>query len=152
LDKGYSADEFEAVLSVKPTKPLDFMLRLQAVKAFRALPEAESLAAANKRISNILKKSDEAISDTIGELVEEAEKALLAAATASAADIAPLLAQPDYTAALSRLAALRGDVDAFFDGVMVNCEDAALRRSRLALLAQLSNQFLQIADIGKLQA
>ena len=152
LDQGFSADEFEAVLAVNPTQPLDFMLRLRAVKAFRQLPEAESLAAANKRIINILKKSDQAISEEIGSLVEVAEKNLLAAAEASNADILPLLAEQNYPMALTRLAQLRDQVDAFFDDVMVNTEDLALRNSRLALLAMLSNQFLKIADISKLQS
>jgi glycyl-tRNA synthetase beta chain len=152
LDQGFSADEFEAVLAVNPTQPLDFMLRLRAVKAFRQLPEAESLAAANKRIINILKKSDQAISEEIGSLVEVAEKNLLAAAEASNADILPLLAEQNYPMALTRLAQLRDQVDAFFDQVMVNTDDLALRNSRLALLAMLSNQFLKIADISKLQS
>lgn len=152
LDQGYSSDEFEAVLAVNPTRPLDFMLRLRAVQAFRALPEAESLAAANKRIINILKKSEQSVVAQIGVLVEAAEKNLLVAAEESNSAIAPLLAEQNYPLALSRLAQLRDTVDAFFDQVMVNCDDEALRNSRLALLAMLSNQFLQIADISKLQS
>lgn len=152
LDQGYSADEFEAVLAVNPTRPVDFMLRMRAVQTFRQLPEADSLAAANKRIINILKKSEHAVSNTIGTLVEAEEKNLLAAAEASEADILPLLAEQNYQLALNRLAQLRDSVDAFFDHVMVNTDDAALRNSRLALLAMLSNQFLQIADISKLQS
>lgn len=152
LDQGYSSDEFEAVLAVSPTRPLDFMLRIRAVQAFRQLPEAESLAAANKRISNILKKSEHPIPDSIGRLVEAEEKNLLAAAEASETEILPLLAQQDYQLALNRLAQLRDSVDAFFDHVMVNTDDVELRNSRLALLAMLSNQFLQIADISKLQS
>lgn len=152
LDQGFTIHEFEAVLAVNPTSPLDFMLRIRAVQSFRALPEAESLAAANKRISNILKKSDHAISETIGNLVEAAEKNLLVAAEESEAAILPLLAEQNYPMALSRLAQLRDTVDAFFDNVMVNTDDEALRNSRLALLAKLSNQFLKIADISKLQS
>jgi len=152
LDQGYSADEFEAVLAVNPSRPVDFMLRMRAVQTFRQLPEAESLAAANKRISNILKKSEQAVTSTIGTLVEVAEKNLLGAAEASASEIAPLLAEQNYQLALNRLAELREYVDAFFDHVMVNTDDAALRNSRLALLAMLANQFLQIADISKLQS
>jgi len=152
LDQGYSSDEFEAVLAVNPTRPLDFMLRIRAVQTFRQLPEAESLAAANKRIINILKKSEHAIPETIGTLVEAAEKNLLAAAEASDAEIVPLLAEQNYQLALNRLAQLRDTVDAFFDNVMVNTDDVALRNSRLALLAMLSNQFLKIADISKLQS
>lgn len=152
LDQGYSNDEFEAVLAVNPTRPRDFMLRIRAVQTFRALPEAESLAAANKRIINILKKSEHAIPESIGTLVEAAEKNLLAAAEASDAEIVPLLAEQNYQLALNRLAQLRDSVDAFFDNVMVNTDDEALRNSRLALLAMLSNQFLKIADISKLQS
>ena len=152
LDQGYSSDEFEAVLAVNPTRPLDFMLRIRAVQSFRALPEAESLAAANKRIINILKKSEHAIPETIGTLVETQEKNLLSAAEDSDAEILPMLAEQNYPLALSRLAQLRDTVDAFFDHVMVNTDDVALRNSRLALLAMLSNQFLKIADISKLQS
>jgi glycyl-tRNA synthetase beta chain len=152
LDQGYTSHEFEAVLAVNPASPLDFMLRIRAVQSFRALPEAESLAAANKRIINILKKSDQPISETIGTLVEAAEKNLLVAAEESETAILPLLAEQNYPMALSRLAQLRDTVDAFFDNVMVNTDDVALRNSRLALLAKLSNQFLKIADISKLQS
>lgn len=113
LEKGYSADEFDAVMTVLPPDPLDFMQRLAAVKAFRQLPEAESLAAANKRIRNILKKSDTQPADKIEGLVENEEIQLLKAAQLSAADIQPLLAQRDYQQTLNRLAQLRSDVDAF---------------------------------------
>lgn len=152
LDQGFSSDEFEAVLAVNPTRPFDFSKRILAVQAFRTLPEAESLAAANKRINNILKKSEQAPAEQIGTLVEAAEKNLLTAAEQSEADIEPLLAEQNYALALSRLAQLRDSVDAFFDNVMVNTDDPALRNSRLALLAKLSNQFLRIADISKLQS
>jgi glycyl-tRNA synthetase beta chain len=152
LDKGYSADEFDAVYTVKPADPLDFMQRLAAVKAFRLLPEAESLAAANKRIRNILKKSAAPATASVGALVEAAELQLSASAQQSAIDIAPLLAARDYAATLTRLAALRLDVDAFFDGVMVMCDDLDLRAHRLNLLNRLSEQFLTCADISKLQS
>jgi len=152
LDQGYGSDEFEAVLAVNPTRPLDFMLRLRAVQSFRQLPEAESLAAANKRIGNILKKSEQTVTEEIGTLIEAAEKNLLVAAEESETAIRPLLDEQNYPLALSRLAQLRDPVDAFFDHVMVNTDDPDLRRSRLALLAKLSNQFLQIADISKLQS
>ncbi len=151
LDQGYKADEFDAVIAVKPRKPLDFMQRLQAVKAFRQLPEAESLAAANKRIINILKKSDTQAASSIDNLVESQEKTLHEAANSSAKDIEPLLKQKNYQATLTRLALLKDDVDAFFDNVMVNTEDLKLRASRLALLTMLSEQFLKIADISRLQ-
>ena len=151
LDQGYKADEFDAVIAVKPRKPLDFMQRLHAVKVFRQLPEAESLAAANKRIINILKKSDTQPASSIDNLVEPQEKTLHEAANSSAKDIEPLLKQKNYQATLTRLALLKDDVDAFFDNVMVNTEDLTLRASRLALLSMLSEQFLKIADISRLQ-
>ncbi|MGZ5051114.1 MAG: glycine--tRNA ligase subunit beta [Methylobacter sp.] len=152
LDQGFTADEFDAVISVNPAEPLDFMQRLRAVKAFRQLPEAESLAAANKRIRNILKKSDTEPGTNVGALVEAQEKQLLQAALQSADDIKPLLAQRDYQATLNRLAGLRNDVDAFFDHVMVMTDDLDLRANRLALLNLLSEQFLTCADISKLQS
>ena len=152
LDKGYSADEFDAVMTLAPAEPLDFMQRIAAVKAFRQLPEADSLAAANKRIRNILKKSDSAPAANVGKLVEASEIAVLAAAEQSAQDIQPLLAQHDYQATLNRLASLREVVDAFFDNVMVMTDDAELRASRLALLNLLSEQFLTCADLAKLQS
>jgi glycyl-tRNA synthetase beta chain len=152
LDQGYTADEFDAVITVTPAEPLDFMQRLQAVKAFRQLPEAESLAAANKRIRNILKKSESQPAASVGALVEAQEKQLLQAALQSESDIKPLLAQRDYQATLNRLAGLRNDVDAFFDHVMVMTDDLDLRANRLALLNLLSEQFLTCADISKLQS
>ena len=152
LDKNYGADEFDAVITVKPNDPLDFMRRLAAVKAFRQLPEAETLAAANKRIRNILRKSGSVASATVGALIEPAELELLKSANLAAIAIAPLLAQYDYTATLTYLATLRQEVDAFFDGVMVMCDDLELRAHRLALLNQLSELFLTCADISKLQS
>ena len=152
LEQGYSADEIEAVMAVVPEQPLDFQERLQAVKAFRKLPEAESLASANKRIRNILKKSESTPDKNIGTLVEPQEIKLLASAQTTANELAPLLQQGDYQAALTRLAQLRNDVDAFFDHVMVMSDDLELRANRLSLLAMLSDQFLQIADISKLQS
>ncbi|MDD5320194.1 MAG: glycine--tRNA ligase subunit beta [Methylococcales bacterium] len=152
LDQGYSADEFDTVIAVKPSEPLDFMQRLQAVKTFRHKPEAESLVLANKRIRNILKKSATKPADNIGMLVAAEEQQLLKAARQSAADIQPLLAQRDYQATLNRLALLRNDVDTFFDHVMVMTDDLELRASRLALLNLLAGQFLTCADISRLQS
>ena len=152
LDRGFAPDEFDAVISVKPVQPLDFMKRLQAVKAFRQLPEAESLAAANKRIGNILKKSDTAPATQVGELVEAEERHLFDTAKQSAIDIQPFLEKRDYQSALSRLALTEPAVNAFFDKVMVMSDDLDLRARRLALLSMLSDQFLQIADISKLQS
>ncbi len=151
LDQDYKVDEFEAVKSVKPSRPLDFIQRLQAVKTFRQLPEAQSLAVANKRIINILKKSDTEPAESISGLIETEEKNLQSAANDSAKDIKPLLEQKNYQATLTRLAQLKNEIDAFFDNVMVNTDDLALRASRLALLSVLSEQFLKIADISKLQ-
>ncbi len=151
LDQGYKIDEFESVMAVRPSYPGDFMMRLQAVKAFKKVPEAESLAAANKRINNILKKSTDEIPDKIGGLQQDEEKALLAEALSTSKEIEPLLNNKEYTQALSSLARLKTSVDNFFDHVMVNTEDEALRKSRLALLKQISQQFLQISDISKLK-
>jgi glycyl-tRNA synthetase beta chain len=153
LERGYRHDEFEAVLSVLPVSLVDFDRRLRAVQEFRRLPEAESLAAANKRIRNILRKSEcdvvAMVDDAV--LTETAETALLAAARSARESILPLLQQSDYTGALCRLAQLRDSVDGFFDGVMVMAEDEGLRRNRLGLLAIVEGLFLDIADISKLQ-
>jgi glycyl-tRNA synthetase beta chain len=152
LDHEFTADEFDAVMAVRPRQPLDFFRRLQAVKAFRQLPEAESLASANKRISNILKKSDMLAPETVDRLVEPEEIKLLQSALQSGKDIQPLLAQGDYKSTLNRLAQLKEDVDAFFDHVMVMTDDLELRANRLALLSLLSRQFLTCADIARLQS
>ncbi len=151
LDKGFGPDEFESVLAVNPTKPLDFYKRLQAIKSFRQLPEAESLAAANKRIRNILKKSETEPSDAINALALPEEQRLLESAQDAATTIAPFLAVKDYQGALSRLAQTETAVNAFFETVMVMTDDLNLRAQRLGLLNRLSEQFLQIADISKLQ-
>ncbi|MCK5872550.1 MAG: glycine--tRNA ligase subunit beta, partial [Methylococcales bacterium] len=151
LEKGFKIDTFEAVMALKPSQPLDFMQRLHAVKEFRNLPESQSLAAANKRIANILRKSATKPAESISNLVETEEKQLLLLAEQSAITIKPLLEKSDYTAALLTLAQLKAPIDCFFDHVMVNCEDINLCASRLALLNLLSQQFLQIADISKLQ-
>lgn len=152
LDHGFTADEFEAVVAVLPAEPYDFIRRLHAVQDFRRLAEAESLAAANKRISNILRKSDNKPAESVGKLTEAAEIALLASAEQAEKDVVPLLASKDYQAALNRLAGLRSEVDTFFDDVMVMCDDLDLRANRLALLTKLSRLFLQIADISRLQS
>lgn len=151
IELGYTVDEFEAVNSVHPGNPLDFIQRLAAVKEFRQLPEAESLSSANKRIRNILKKTDVKPSGSISRLNEPEELQLWDAAKQSAVVISPLLEKRNYQAALNRLAQLRNDVDEFFDHVMVMTDDPELRADRLGLLAMLENQFLQIADISKLQ-
>ena len=153
VERGYRPDEFEAVLSVWPGSLVDFERRLRAVKEFRHLPEAESLAAANKRIRNILRKAGEDVVANVDDaaLLEPAEKALLESARQARETILPYLRQGDYTAALRRLAQLRETVDDFFNGVMVIVEDAALRRNRLGLLAIIEGLFLDIADVSKLQ-
>jgi glycyl-tRNA synthetase beta chain len=153
LEQGYRHDEFEAVLAIRPTNLADFLDRLAAVREFRGLTAAESLAAANKRIRNILRKSGETVVANAEEriLIEPSEKALLAAARQAHADILPLLHARDYTTALCRLAQLRDCVDAFFDTVMVMCEDVSLRSNRLGLLALVEGLFLNVADISTLQ-
>jgi len=152
-DQGFAFDTFDAVHAVRPTRPLDLDARVRAVDAFRKLPEAESLAAANKRISNILKKAEEAIPASVdtAALLEVQEQALARELEKLQGEVVPLLDGGDYAQALQRLAALRGPVDSFFDAVMVMAEDPALRLNRLALLAQLSGLFLRIADISLLQ-
>ncbi|MCF6190306.1 MAG: glycine--tRNA ligase subunit beta [Cocleimonas sp.] len=135
------------------TSPLDFDKRVHAVAKFKSLPEAESLAAANKRISNILKKSggQPFIRDVDKLLLKEpAEITLYEAVTAQQVKLAPLFESGDYSSALTSLASLRDDVDAFFDGVMVMADDEKLRNNRLALLNQLRNLFLNIADLSRL--
>jgi glycyl-tRNA synthetase beta chain len=153
LDAGYDVHVFEAVLARQPRRPLDFDQRMRAVRAFRALPEADSLAAANKRIRNILRKSDTAIPASYDAtlLQEPAEKALAVALQDLDRQTRPLFEQRDYTNALCQLADLQAPVDTFFDDVMVMADDVALRDNRLALLQSLSELFLQVADISLLQ-
>jgi glycyl-tRNA synthetase beta chain len=152
-ERGYGANEIDAVLSQNPTRIDDVIARLDAVREFAALPEAESLAAANKRISNILKKSEGAsasVQETL--LAEKAEQALYEQLRTVTPAVQAKLGVHDYTGALSALAALRDAVDTFFNDVMVNAEDPALRGNRLALLAQLREQMNCVADISKLAA
>ena len=153
-ERGYSANEVEAVLSQNPTRVDDLTPRLDAVRAFAALPEAEALAAANKRISNILKKSTEAhgvVPVDPALLHEAAEKALFDTLRNSVAPaVQGHLQQHDYTQALSALAQLRTAVDTFFNDVMVNADDPAVRANRLALLSELHAQMNCVADISKL--
>ena len=153
LDAGYDIHIFESVLARQPARPLDFDQRMRAVKAFHELAEADKLAAANKRIRNILRKADTAIPDNFDKalLQEPAEQALAAAIEALAAVVGPLFEKREYTEALRKLAALQSPVDAFFDAVMVMADDSALRDNRLALLNSLSELFLQVADISRLQ-
>ncbi len=152
-DKGYSTNEVEAVVSQRPQRLDDIVARLEAVRAFAALPQAEALAAANKRITNILKKTDVAIGAVQPQLLkEDAERALHQAVAASEPQVHDAFARGDFTTALKTLAGLREAVDTFFDGVMVMADDTALRDNRLALLGQLHGLMNRVADISKLAA
>ena len=151
-DEGIAVDVIQAVLARRPTRPADFDARVRAVSHFRTLDSAEALAAANKRVSNILAKADAAIGEiNLTACVEPAEKALAEAVLALRIEVQPLIAKGDYTAVLDKLANLRAPVDSFFDNVMVNAEDPALRQNRLAILNTLQGLFLQVADISVLQ-
>ena len=151
-DEGIAVDVIQAVLARRPTRPADFDARVRAVSHFRTLDSAEALAAANKRVSNILAKADAAIGEiNLTACVEPAEKALAEAVLALRTEVKPLIAKGDYTAVLDKLANLRAPVDNFFDNVMVNAEDPALRQNRLAILNTLQDLFLQVADISVLQ-
>ncbi|EEW06513.1 glycine--tRNA ligase subunit beta [Vibrio mimicus] len=152
-DAGFSIDIIQAVLTRNPTKPADFDQRVKAVSHFRALEEAEALAAANKRVGNILAKYDGELGEEIdlALLQEDAEKALAEAVEIMAEALEPAFATGNYQEALSKLAGLRAPVDAFFDNVMVMADDEALKKNRLTLLNKLRNLFLQIADISLLQ-
>lgn len=151
-DEGIAVDVIQAVLARRPTRPADFDARVRAVSHFRTLDSAEALAAANKRVSNILAKADAAIGEiNLTACVEPAEKALAEAVLALRTEVQPLIAQGDYTSVLDKLANLRAPVDSFFDNVMVNAEDPALRQNRLAILNTLQGLFLQVADISVLQ-
>lgn len=151
-DEGIAVDVIQAVLARRPTRPADFDARVRAVSHFRTLDSAEALAAANKRVSNILAKADAAIGEiNLTACVEPAEKALAEAVLSLRTEVQPLIAQGDYTAVLDKLANLRAPVDSFFDNVMVNAEDPALRQNRLAILNTLQGLFLQVADISVLQ-
>lgn len=152
-EQGIGAELVEAVAVLKPTQPLDFDRRIKAVAAFRQLTAAESLAAANKRISNILKKVESSmVSASVDQelLQENAEQALAASLQAQQAEVLPLFAAGDYKQALLSLAHLREPVDNFFNEVMVMAEDEALRNNRLALLNQLRGLFLRVADLSVL--
>ncbi len=152
-DEGIAVDVIQAVLARRPTRPADFDARVRAVSHFRSLDSAEALAAANKRVSNILAKVEGEISSEIDRtlLVEAEEKALAEQVITLQAELAPLFEKGEYQTALDRLAGLREVVDNFFDKVMVNAEDPKLRQNRQAILNNLRNLFLQVADISLLQ-
>ncbi|HET6628525.1 MAG TPA: glycine--tRNA ligase subunit beta [Woeseiaceae bacterium] len=150
--RGTAVEVFESVRGARPASLHDFGLRLEGVTAFVELPQAESLAAANKRIANILRQSGEAAFGTVAAALLEdgAERELHDALKQARSDVQPLMQQRDYAAVLARLAALRDPVDRFFDDVMVMAKDDAQRRNRLALLAGLRELFLRTADISRL--
>ncbi|WP_116368478.1 glycine--tRNA ligase subunit beta [Parahaliea mediterranea] len=152
-EEGIAVEVFRAVSATDPSRPLDIQRRVHAVHAFTQLPEAAALAAANKRVANILDKLEAGhnFTEVSADLLQQAqEKALADALSTVGADSARHLEQGAYTEALAALAALREPVDAFFDGVMVNADDNALRNNRLNLLNALRQRFLQVADISQL--
>ena len=153
-DQGFGAQEVDAVLALNPTPLSDVPRRLEAVRAFAALPEAAPLAAANKRVGNILKKIEGAVPTNVSSdlLKEPAEQALAAAIAEVQPRADALYERRDYAASLQALAALKAPVDAFFDGVMVNAEDAALRANRQALLSRLHQAMNRVADLSRLAA
>lgn len=152
-DAGFSAAEVDAAIHARQLGQWSSIpARLAAVRAFNALPEAPSLAAANKRIANILKKADGDVGASVNEaaLVEAAEKDLFSAMRSTVPGANAAFESGDYTASLQSLAALRGPVDAFFDGVMVNADDPALKANRLGLLKQLHEAMNRVADLSRL--
>ena len=153
-ERGATPQQFDAVAALRPASLTDFDARLKAIGTFSALPDAAALAAANKRIGNILRKAEGAIPAQVDPqlFAEDAERALAAAVDAAIADSDPLLASRDYVGALARLAALRPQVDAFFDAVMVNADDPAVRGNRLALLQRLATRLGSVAAIEHLSA
>ncbi|WP_373783846.1 glycine--tRNA ligase subunit beta [Delftia acidovorans] len=153
-EQGFSAQEVDSVLALRPQRLSDVQKRLEAVRAFGELPEAPALAAANKRVGNILKKADQAVQAQVDAavLAEVAEKDLYAALQSVAPKAQQQFAAGDYTASLQTLAALRAPVDAFFEHVMVNAEDPALKANRLGLLATLHEAMNRVADLSRLAA
>ncbi|NOZ11953.1 MAG: glycine--tRNA ligase subunit beta [Gammaproteobacteria bacterium] len=154
-DKGISVDVFESVRVCRPVQPRDFDQRVRAVMAFRKLPEAESLTAANKRIRNILRQAGKVTqvdSDDSSLLVEPTEQSLAKQIDAMTTQVSPLFESGDYSVALKALAGLRDSVDKFFDDIMVMVDDTALRDARLRLLKRLGDLFLRVADLSKLQS
>jgi len=153
LDRGIMADVFDAVSALSPSRPLDFDKRIKAVTTFRELAEAESLAAANKRVGNILKKSLSennvlAVNEKL--LSEDAEKNLYQLLNNLSKTVEPMFDAGDYESALSQLSSLRDPVDAFFDSVMVMADDEAIKNNRIALLSAMNQLFLRAADLSRL--
>ncbi|MDX2503803.1 MAG: glycine--tRNA ligase subunit beta [Gammaproteobacteria bacterium] len=153
-DQSIAPDVFDSVVALMPTQPYDFACRIEAVNQFKQLDAAESLAAANKRITNILKKLDGQLPESIDSnlFLENAEKRLAEQLKSVSERIEPLLTQSQYTQALTELSGLREVVDQFFDDVMVMADDEALKNNRIALLNQLHGQFMQVADLSLLQS
>ena len=149
---GFSVELIQSVLDRRPTRPVDFEKRIQAVAKFHELPEAAPIAAANKRISNILAKVTSEINTDVDNslLQEDAEKSLAEVLAVLEDKLSPLFAKGDYEAALFALASLQTPVDAFFDNVMVMAEDEAVKQNRLAMLNRLRNLFLRVADVSVL--
>ncbi len=155
LDEGISSDVFQSVFSLKPQRPLDFNQRIMAVHHFSELPESEALAAANKRVSNLLSKLDEPFQDLsidAGLLREKAEIDLFNELESKMLEVAPLFKKRAYKDGLELLAGLKGSVDKFFDDVLVMCDDLPLRNNRLAILQRLRASFLEVADISCLHS
>ena len=152
-EKGVSVDTIQAVQAINPHMPLDFDQRIRAVQSFSKLPQASMLADSNKRVANIIAKSEGAVADSVDEslLTEAAEQALYAKVQQAQQQVAPLLEQAHYTQVLQTLTSLDEPLTQFFDSVMVNSEDAALKANRLALLKQVRALFLTVADISELQ-
>ncbi len=151
-DQGVSVDVIQAVQVLNPASPLDFDYRIKAVSHFKTLPEAQALAAANKRVANILAKEGNVSGHVDASLLtEQAEKDLYQALQAISPVVTPLLQSHDYTPALTELATLRAPIDAFFDNVMVMADDAAVKQNRLRLLAELRALFISVADVSVLQ-
>ena len=152
-EQGVSVDTIQAVQAINPHMPLDFDQRIRAVQAFSELPQAEKLADSNKRVANILAKSEVSVADTVDEtlLSEPAEQALYQVVQQAQAAVTPLLETADYTQILQTLVSLDEPLTQFFADVMVNSEDAALKNNRLALLKQVRALFLTVADISELQ-
>ncbi|MFK3990143.1 glycine--tRNA ligase subunit beta [Psychrobacter sp. NPDC064578] len=152
-EQGVSVDTIQAVQAINPHMPLDFDQRIRAVQAFSELSQASMLADSNKRVANILAKSEVSVADTVDEalLSESAEQSLYASVLQAQTAVKPLLEQADYTQVLQTLASLDKPLTQFFDNVMVNSEDAALKNNRLALLKQVRALFLTVADISELQ-
>lgn len=147
-----TTEMFDAVLATRPPSPLDIDARLRALQKFLGLPEAASLAAANKRIANILRKAPEGVTSAVdtARLQEAAEQRLFDHVIAMERAVNPMIARREYGDALNRLATLREAVDAFFESVMVMADDESVRANRLGLLMRLRGLFLQVADLSRL--